>query len=50
MLEDGSLRIHFTSDSYDQADLKLEYYSEMFPNALVDIYKRDVLLNCVIAD
>ena len=50
MLDDGRLRIHFTTDSYDQADEKLDYYSELFPNGFVDIYKRDVLLNCVIAD
>lgn len=50
MLEDGTLRVHFTTDSYDQADMKLDHYSEMFPNSFVDIYKRDVLMNCVIAD
>ena len=49
MLSDGRLRIHFTTDSYNQADEKLDYYSELFPNSFVDIYKRDVLLNWVIA-
>ena len=46
----GKLRILFHSDSYDQCDEKLDHYSDMFPNALVDIYKRDVLQNCVLAD
>ncbi len=50
MTGEGTLRILFHSDSYDQCDEKLDYYSEMFPNAIVDIYKRDVLQNCVLAD
>lgn len=49
LLSDGTLRIHFSSDSYEQADEKFDHYSDMFPNAYVDIYKRDVLLNCVIS-
>ena len=47
---DGTVRVHFMSDSYDQADAKLDHYNEMFPNSFVDIIKRDVLLNCVIAN
>ena len=50
MNAEGKLRILFHSDSYDQCDEKLDHYSDMFPNALVDIYKRDVLQNCVLAD
>ena len=50
MNDEGKLRILFHSDSYEQCDEKLDHYSDMFPNALVDIYKRDVLQNCVLAD
>jgi hypothetical protein len=50
MTNDGRMRILFHSDSYDQCDAKLDHYCDMFPNALVDIYKRDVLQNCVLAD
>ena len=46
MTDDGRLKILFHSDSYDQCDQKLDHYCDMFPTALVDIYKRDVLLNC----
>ena len=50
MTDEGKLRILFHSDSYEQCDEKLDYYSDLFPCAFVDIYKRDVLLNCELAD
>jgi hypothetical protein len=50
MTNDGELKILFHSDSYEQCDCKLDYYCDMFPNGFVDIYKRDVLQNCVIAN
>ena len=50
MTNEGHLKVLFHSDCYDQCDLKLDDYCDMFPNALVDIYKRDVLENCILAD
>lgn len=41
---EGKLKVLFHSDSFDQCDLKLEHYAEMFPNSLVDIYPRSVML------
>ena len=41
---EGKLKVLFHSDSYAQCDLKLEHYAEMFPNSLVDIYPRSVML------
>ena len=50
MTDDGRIRVLFHSDSYDQADLKLDHYADMFPNAMVDIYSRADLLSCELAD
>ena len=41
---EGRLKVLFHSDSYAQCDLKLDQYAEMFPNNIVDIYPRSVML------
>jgi hypothetical protein len=50
LTNEGELSILFHSDDYNQCDSKLDHYCDMFPNGIVDIYKRDVLQNCVIAN
>jgi hypothetical protein len=49
MTAEGKLKVLFHSDSYEQCNLKLEHYVEMFPLGLVDIYSRGVMLNAEVA-
>jgi len=50
MTDDGRLRVLFQTDSPEQADEKLDHYADMFPNALVDVYPRSIMLNVELAD
>jgi hypothetical protein len=50
MTDAGELKILYASDSYDACDAKVDHFSDLYPCCYVDIYKRDVLLGCVLAD
>ncbi len=46
---EGKLSILFHSDSREQCDLKLDYYADMFPKGIVDIYSRSCMQNIEVA-
>ena len=50
MTDEGRLRVLFHSDSYEQCEHKLDEYEEMFPNGIVDIYPRSIMLNAELDD
>jgi hypothetical protein len=50
MTNDGRLRVLFHSDSYEQCERKLDEYEEMFPNGIVDIYPRSIMVNAELDD
>jgi hypothetical protein len=50
MTDEGRLRVLFHSDSREQCERKFDEYEEMFPNGIVDIYPRSIMLNAEMDD
>ena len=50
MTDEGRLRVLFHSDSREQCEQKFDEYEEMFPNGIVDIYPRSIMLNAELDD
>ncbi len=50
MTDEGRLRVLFHSDSREQCEHKLDEYEEMFPNGIVDIYPRSIMVNAELDD
>jgi len=50
MTNEGRLRVLFHSDSREQCERKFDEYEEMFPNGIVDIYPRSIMVNAELDD